>query len=98
MAIRFSKRVKIAPGINLNLSKSGVSTTVGPKNASLNVGKKGVHVNASVPQTGLSVRQRVGQRRRGRASEDSGGTFFGKLFLRLAVVGVFVTLAVWFFR
>jgi hypothetical protein len=59
MAIRFSKRIKIAPGVNLNLSKSGISTTLGPKNASVNVGKKGAHLNASIPGTGLGVREKI---------------------------------------
>lgn len=63
MAIRFSKRIKIAPGVRLNVGKTGVSTTVGARGASVNVGKQGTHVNASLPGTGLSVRKKVGGRK-----------------------------------
>ena len=59
MALRFSKRIKIAPGIRVNIGKRGISTTLGPKGASLNVNKKGVHLNSSIPGTGLSSRTKI---------------------------------------
>lgn len=34
MGWRFRKRIKIAPGVNINLSKSGISTTIGKRGAS----------------------------------------------------------------
>lgn len=61
MAVRFSKRIKIAPGVKFNISKSGISTTVGVKGASVNLGKKGVFLNTSIPGTGLSSRDRIGR-------------------------------------
>ena len=33
MGFRFSKRIKILPGVSINLSKSGVSASVGPRGA-----------------------------------------------------------------
>ena len=57
--MKFRKRIKIAPGVNLNLSNSGISGTFGPRGASVNVGKKGVHANLGVPGTGLYTRQRL---------------------------------------
>ena len=59
MALRFNKRFKIAPGVKINLSKTGVSTTVGVRGASVNIGKKGVHANAGIPGTGLSTRTKI---------------------------------------
>lgn len=59
MALRFSKRIKIAPGIKLNIGKRGVSATVGPKGASINFGQNGTHLNSSLPGTGISMRQRI---------------------------------------
>lgn len=53
MAFRFNKRIKIAPGITLNLSKSGASTSVGPRGAKLTVGKN-VRTTIGAPGTGLS--------------------------------------------
>lgn len=58
--MRFQKRIKIAPGVKLNLSKSGVSTTVGARGASVNIGKNGAHVNTGIPGTGISHRQKIG--------------------------------------
>ncbi|WP_210204209.1 DUF4236 domain-containing protein [Allosediminivita pacifica] len=45
MAFSFRRSVRIAPGVRINLSKSGVSTTIGPRGASLNFGKRGVYAN-----------------------------------------------------
>ncbi|HHX6759521.1 TPA: DUF4236 domain-containing protein [Pseudomonas aeruginosa] len=41
MAIRFRKSIKVAPGLRLNISKSGVSTSVGGKGLTANVSKRG---------------------------------------------------------
>lgn len=59
MGFRFSKRIKILPGISLNLSGSGISTTIGPKGAKVNIGKRGVTASSSLPGTGLSWRERL---------------------------------------
>lgn len=59
MAIRFQKRIKILPGVRLNISKSGVSTTIGGRGASVNIGKRGIYGNAGIPGTGLSMRERL---------------------------------------
>lgn len=60
MKLRFQKRIKIAPGVRINLSRSGVSTTVGAKGASVNIGKKGAYANLGLPGTGLSTRTKIG--------------------------------------
>ncbi len=52
--MRFRKSIKIMPGVRVNLSKSGVSTSVGGRGATLNVSKRGLHSTLSVPGTGLS--------------------------------------------
>lgn len=57
--MRYRKRIKIAKGININLSKSGPSLSVGPRGASLTVGKKGVYGNAGIPGTGLYTRKKL---------------------------------------
>lgn len=59
MSINFRKRVKIAPGVNLNFSKKGVSTTIGTKGASVNIGKNGVYANAGIPGTGIYARNKI---------------------------------------
>jgi hypothetical protein len=58
--LRFQKRLSILPGVRVNLSKSGASTSIGPRGADVNVGRDGITTNAGIPGTGLSYRQKVG--------------------------------------
>ncbi|HDH96892.1 MAG TPA: DUF4236 domain-containing protein [Proteobacteria bacterium] len=53
MAFRFWRRVRIAPGVTLNLSKSGASISVGPRGAKFTIGSRGGRVSLGVPGTGL---------------------------------------------
>jgi hypothetical protein len=57
--MRFRKSVKIAPGIKINLSKSGVSTTIGGKGISANIGSRGAFLNTGIPGTGISARHKL---------------------------------------
>lgn len=59
MAWNYRKRIKIVPGINLNFSKKGVSTSVGPKGAKISFGRNGTYLNTSIPGTGLYNRQKI---------------------------------------
>lgn len=63
MAWNFRKRIKIAPGVHLNLSKGGVSTSIGPKGAKISIGKNGTYLNTSIPGTGLYSRQKISGKR-----------------------------------
>lgn len=59
MAWNYRKRVKVLPGVYLNFSKGGVSTSIGPKGAKVSIGKKGTYLNTSIPGTGLYSRQKI---------------------------------------
>lgn len=59
MAWNYRKRIKIFPGIYLNFSKGGVSTSIGPKGAKVSFGKKGTFLNTSIPGTGLYSRKKI---------------------------------------
>lgn len=59
MGINFRKRISLGDGVKLNISKNGVSTTIGTKGGSVNIGKNGVYANASIPGTGLYSRQKI---------------------------------------
>ncbi len=54
MPIRFRRTLKIAPGVKINFSKSGMSTTVGPKGFHFTFNKRGVRRDVSIPGTGIS--------------------------------------------
>ena len=60
MAFRFQKRIKIAPGIRLNVSKSGVSTSLGGRGATVNINSKGVRTTVGIPGSGLSWSKQTG--------------------------------------
>jgi tetratricopeptide (TPR) repeat protein len=53
MGFRFFKRMKVLPGVTLNLSKSGGSFSVGPQGARLTVGQHGARVSLGIPGSGL---------------------------------------------
>jgi AAA+ superfamily predicted ATPase len=59
MSLRFRKRLKLLPGIYLNLGLNGVSTTIGPRGANINIGKGGVYLNTGMPGTGISNREKL---------------------------------------
>ena len=55
MAFKFRKRVKILPGVHVNLGKKGVSSvSIGKRGASLNIGKNGVKGTIGLNGSGLS--------------------------------------------
>lgn len=59
MAFRFQRRIRLAPGVRLNLSKRGLGLSVGPRGASLSMGPSGVRGHAGVPGTGLGYRRKL---------------------------------------
>lgn len=76
MGIRFKKRAKIAPGVNLNFTQSGTSVTVGGKGGSINIGKNGIYGNAGIPGTGIYTREKIsGKKTRHKAQPEKTGLF-----------------------
>src|SRR5260370_36577241 len=67
MGFRLYKRVKIAPGIKLNFSRSGPSLTFGPKGAHYTVGPRGTRTTVGIPGTGMYYTTTSGKRRTRRA-------------------------------
>jgi hypothetical protein len=57
--MKFRRRQKILPGVYLNFSGSGISTTIGGRGASVNIGRNGAYLNTGIPGTGLYNRQRI---------------------------------------
>jgi Protein of unknown function (DUF4236) len=54
---RFRKQIGVAKGVKVNLSKSRVSTSLGGKGATINVGADGKRmVTLGIPGTGMSYR------------------------------------------
>jgi hypothetical protein len=59
LGTRFRKSFKIAPGVRLNASLTGLSATLGPRGASLGVSSRGVYSNLGIPGSGISHRSRI---------------------------------------
>jgi len=53
IGFRFLRRIKIAPGVTLNLSKSGGSLSFGPRGAKFTIGPRGKRATVGIPGTGL---------------------------------------------
>lgn len=54
MSWRLRRSVRILPGVRLNFSRSGVSTSIGGRGATINIGKRGVRTTIGLPGTGVS--------------------------------------------
>ncbi|HCM0867995.1 TPA: DUF4236 domain-containing protein [Vibrio parahaemolyticus] len=96
MGFKFRKRIKIAPGLHVNLGKSGVSTSIGKPGATVNIGKKGVKATVGIPGSGLSYSQNISETnscKKNNSQTENGGSHLGKV---LAVIVTFF-LAVNFF-
>jgi hypothetical protein len=60
-AFRFRRRIKVAPGVTLNIGKRGVSTSIGPRGAKFTVGTHGRRATIGLPGTGMSYTQKIGR-------------------------------------
>ncbi|MCY3660571.1 MAG: DUF4236 domain-containing protein [Caldilineaceae bacterium] len=72
MAFRFFRRVRVAPGVHLNLSKGGVSMSAGPRGLKATVGTSGRRFTAGIPGTGLHYTKVVKPGRADSRAADSG--------------------------
>lgn len=73
MGLRFRKSFKLAPGLRLNLSKSGFGLSVGPRGMSMSFGPSGIYQNIDLPG-GFSLRERVGSSVRDSSKSRSSDT------------------------
>lgn len=63
VGIRFQRRIRVAPGVRLNLSKSGLGGSVGRTGLRLGLdNKRRKYFSISLPGTGLSYRAFFGRR------------------------------------
>ncbi|EPY01377.1 DUF4236 domain-containing protein [Magnetospirillum fulvum] len=61
---RVRKTIKIAPGLKINLGKTGASLSVGKPGATVNFGRRGPRATVGLPGTGLSYSVALGKRAR----------------------------------
>jgi hypothetical protein len=66
MGFRFRRSFRLMPGVRINLSKSGVSTSIGGRGAWFTVGPRGARTTVGIPGTGLSYTSQSAWRKRAR--------------------------------
>ncbi len=54
MGFRFRRTIKVLPGVRLNLSRSGISTSVGVRGAHITAGHGRIRETAGIPGSGIS--------------------------------------------
>lgn len=55
MSFRFFRRIRVLPNLWMNLSRGGVSWSVGVRGLRATLGRTGTRLTAGLPGTGLSV-------------------------------------------
>jgi hypothetical protein len=58
MGLNFRRRLRLLPGLWLNLSRSAISVSIGGKGFTFNRGPNGTRSTVSLPSTGLSYTTR----------------------------------------
>ena len=94
MGFSFRRSIRILPGVRLNISRSGVSTSVGGQGASITVGKRGVRANGGLTGAGRSYSTRLDNPKWARAAGGSAGRASGSSLVGAVVILVFVATCV----
>ena len=86
MGLRFQRRIRLAPGLFLNVSKRGVSLSFGRPGATVNIGGKGgPRATVGLPGTGVSYTARL-------ASANS--SMQGRGWLKILAILVLIALTI----
>ena len=103
MGFRFRKTIKLFPGVKLNFSKSGVSTSIGGPGATINISKRGTRGTVGMPGTGVSYSENLSKPEyphpvasTDQVQEQEDGMSMGALLL-WGILGLFVFLLVYGF-
>jgi hypothetical protein len=100
VSFRFQKRIKILPGLRLNVSKTGISWTVGMRGASVTARNGKLTGNVGLPGTGLSYRKRLdlpdsdSTTQEPQAPHQSSGAPSWLLLAIVLAIGIFIGLSI----
>jgi hypothetical protein len=50
MSLRFRRRIRIAPGVHLNLGLHGAGLSVGPRGFHVGLNRQGMYTSAGIPR------------------------------------------------
>jgi hypothetical protein len=74
MGMRFGKRISIAKGLKLNVSRGGLGLSLGGKGGSISTGPRGPHLNVGIAGTGVSFRTPLSGPSPGKSSYSKGSS------------------------
>lgn len=104
MGWRFQKRVRVIPGITLNFSRKGVSTSIGGRGARVTLGHGKTRSTVGIPGTGISHTTITSNKRRARSRQQvnpqsaPGRPVFLWFFWLLFCLWLLIALLRWGFR
>ena len=87
MGFRFRKSIKLFPGVRINLSKSGISTSIGRPGATINISERGTRTTVGIPGTGLSYSEKISGRT---GDQPDGGGAWLLWVIAVMVVGMVI--------
>ncbi len=99
MGFRFRRRLRIAKGLYLNVSKTGTSVSIGRRGATLNLSEHGTRTTVGLPGSGLSYRSRTRPWRSandgtaGATRPKAGNVVVGLLIIGALAVAIIAALA-----
>lgn len=82
MGFRFYRRVKLFPGVSLNLGKRGASISVGPRGMKTTFCRNGARTSVGIPGTGMRYEKRWGG-----AAEAGGGGNLSPWYVLAVILG-----------
>ncbi|MCQ2313311.1 MAG: DUF4236 domain-containing protein [Paludibacteraceae bacterium] len=96
MSWSWRKRKIIIPGVRMNFSKNGISTTIGPRGLGLTMGPKGTYLNTSIPGTGLYKRTKLGGNNTSQTMKNNTNIGCGTILLALTggIVWLFIVILI----
>ena len=92
MGWRFQKRIRLLPGVTLNLSRKGVSTSIGTRGARVTLGHGKRRTTVGIPGSGIShtsVASTTSGRRARPAAQPQGVRWRKVVFVALAICVAF---------
>lgn len=84
MPLRCRQSFTLFPGVRLNISKSGISTTIGVPGASVNLSSRGARATVGIPLVGPVL---LGQPVPGDAAEPSRADSYTVIWLAAGLLG-----------
>jgi hypothetical protein len=93
MGFRFYRRVRVFPGLSVNLSRSGPSLSVGVRGAHVTFGRRGIRRTVGIPGTGIYWTSSSGHHTGVHSGAGQGGGWLAPLILLTIIVAILIALA-----